>query len=74
MMKNEYKFYLPVIGQGFSESSPSRASGSLSNFRISFRTKYPFSWGARKKVCVNFLLSASFRVNKPVTKTIKPPS
>lgn len=66
-------FNLPATGQGVREPSPSRASGPLSNLRMSFRTKYPFSWGARKKVCVNFLLSASFRVNQPVTKTTKPP-
>jgi len=60
-------------------NSPSMVSGTLSlasslaNLRMSFRTKKPFSCGARKKVWVNFLLDLLFRVKYPVTKRRKPP-
>lgn len=47
---------------------------SSMKWRISLRTKKPFSWGARKKVCTNFLLPLKSLIwTEPETTTRTPP-
>lgn len=46
---------------------------SSTKWKISFSTKKPFSWGARKNVCINFLLRLSLICTDPETITIAPP-
>lgn len=44
---------------------------SLTQLKTSFSTKYPFSCGAKKKVCVNFIFTSA-PLKEPVTTTMIP--